>query len=349
MQFQKRVHQVAVLCVLFGLLTVTAAYGQVTILAADGTDAYTQITNVLGAGPETPDCSHPSFGHHITEAFDNTVGKEVFVFHIHATPDNDRCINFDRQRLEIKSEGPSPAAVKAFLGETMNFRWVFKLDAGFQPSPAFTHIHQIKAGDGDNAAPIITLTPRTASPDQMQIWWNTGATGNGGMLTAVPLAPFKGTWVEANETVTFSHTGKYSIVIKRISDGATLLSYSNGNLDVWRDGGTTFARPKWGIYRSLHDPSFLRDENVLFEQFCIAKAMTCPGVEPGPSPTPTPTATPTPTPTPKPTPTPTPTPTPKPSPTPTPTPKPSPTPTPTPKPVTYEAEATANTISGTAK
>jgi hypothetical protein len=72
------------------------AWGQ-QILTADGvTDAYTRIKSVLGASPETPDCSHPAFGPHITHAVDDDLKKYVFVFNIHVTPDNDRCSAFDR-------------------------------------------------------------------------------------------------------------------------------------------------------------------------------------------------------------------------------------------------------------
>ncbi len=251
----------------------SALLGQ-TILTADGTTAaYTQVQNALGAPPETPDCSHPAFGPHITEAMDTSLGKSVFVFHMHVTPDNDRCVNFDRQRLEIKTDGSSPDALKGFLNDSVTYRWKFKLDAGFQPSSNFTHIHQIKAGDGDSGAPIITLTPRKGSPNIIQLIHSTGSSGGTslGVVTSTALAPFLGTWVEAVERVTYSHTGSYSIVLTRISDGATLLTYSNNNIDLWRVG-TTFSRPKWGIYRSLLSQADLRDEDVRFDRFCIAKA-----------------------------------------------------------------------------
>jgi hypothetical protein len=39
---------------------------------------------------------------------------------------------------------------------------------------------------------------------------------------------------------------------------------------MWR-GDATFNRPKWGIYRSLNSSNYLRDETVLFSDFCIAK------------------------------------------------------------------------------
>jgi hypothetical protein len=246
-----------------------AARAQVFLTADGQTDAYTLVNDALGAGPETPDCSHPSFGEHITQAYDSELGKYAFVFNIHVTPDNDRCVNFDRQRLEIKAESGSPTYVKGLLNDSVSYRWKFKLPAGFQPSPNFTHIHQIKAGDGDAGAPIITLTPRYGSPNLLQII-ATDSNGNGSTLFQTDLTPFVGVWVEAFEQITYSHTGKYSIVIKTLDGGTTLLTYSNNNIDMWRTG-TTFCRPKWGIYRSLNSTSYLRDEQVRFDRFCIAK------------------------------------------------------------------------------
>ncbi len=242
-----------------------------TILSADGvTDAYTNISNVLGGNPiESPDCSHPEFGPHITQGLDTDLGKTSFFFNIHVTPDNDRCVNFDRQRLEIKTYDPSPDYLKGFLGDAVTYRWKFKLDAGFQASPNFTHIHQIKAGDGDDGAPIITITPRKGSPDTLQLI-HVDSAGASSTVLNTALAPFKGVWVEAYEKITYNTHGTYSLQIKRLDTGATLLTYTNGDIDMWRNG-TTFCRPKWGIYRSLNTPSALRDEIVHFDRFCIAK------------------------------------------------------------------------------
>ncbi len=256
------------------LLTILVTYTQVTLgqvlLTADGqVAAYTRIQNVLGAAPETPDCSHPAFGPHITQAVDDDLKKYIFVFNIHVTPDNDRCVNFDRQRLEIKTEGSSPDYVKGFLNDTVTFRWKFKLPTGFQPSSSFTHIHQIKAFDGDAGAPIITLTPRKGSPNILQLI-HVDSTGKTTYLTSTPLDPFVGVWVEAYEKITYSSHGQYSIVINRLSDGAQLFSYASNDLDLWRNG-TTIVRPKWGIYRSLNHPEQLRDEQVEYDRFCLAK------------------------------------------------------------------------------
>jgi hypothetical protein len=244
-------------------------------LIADGPgNTYELIDSVLGGNAtEDPDCAHPSFGRHIREEFDNSLNKNVFVFTLHVTPDDDRCNGAtDRQRNEIKTYGPSADSLKGHLNDTVTYRWKFMLDAGFQPSPSFTHIHQVKAGDGTNAdAPIITITPRAGSPEKLEIIHNgnTSATTLG-KVKIVDLAPFKGRWVEVTERLIYKTAGSYSITIKRINDGIILLEYSNNNMDLWRDGAS-FCRPKWGIYRSLNNVSYLRDEEVRFADFCIAE------------------------------------------------------------------------------
>jgi hypothetical protein len=247
--------------------------GQVSLNADGPGNTYELINSVLGGtAEEVPDCSDPAFGRHIAEAWDNTLGRYVFVFYIHVTPDNDRCTAFDRQRNEIKTYGPSPAYLKGMYGDLCNYRWKFKLDAGFQPSPNFTHIHQIKAGDGtDSDSPLITITPRSATPERLEIIYTapTNLSGSGTKATA-PLSNFKGQWIEAFERTLYATNGSYELTLRRVSDGFVLLSYTNNNLNLWR-GDATFNRPKWGIYRSLNSSNYLRDEQVLFANFCIGK------------------------------------------------------------------------------
>jgi len=256
------------------LLTTPALFPQRrAVLIADGlTNTYTLITQVLAPGGnpiEVPDCSHPEFGPHITQVFDRDLGKYSFVFHIHVTLDNDRCINFDRQRNEIKTYDRSPNYLQGFLGDTVTFRWKFKLDTGFQASPLFTHIHQIKAADGDAAIPIITFTPRAGSPDQLEII-HVDSAGRRTVVATAALSLFRGVWVEAYEKITYGFPGKYSITLTKLTNKAVLLSFSSDSIDMWRSG-TTMVRPKWGIYRSLLSPKVLRDEQVRFDQFCLVK------------------------------------------------------------------------------
>jgi len=247
----------------------------ITLSANGTTETYQLINNVFGGTGdviEAPDCSHLGFGKHITQVFDNDLKHQVFAFHIHLSPDNDKCENSDRQRNEIKTYDKSPENLKASKDEKVLYKWKFKLDAAFKPSSDFTHIHQLKPIDGDNQLPIITLTPRyKAGGDILQVI-HTGDTETSSQkyIASIPLADFRGHWVEVTERATFSFDGKYEIQINRISDGKLLLKQAFTNIEMWRKNSTS-CRPKWGIYRRTLEPQMLRDETVWFNDFNITE------------------------------------------------------------------------------
>ncbi len=249
------------------------AFSQV-VLEADGPgDTYELITNVFAPGTgtaavENPECIHPEFGRHIAEVWDTDLNQYVFEFYIHVTPDNDRCINLDRQRIEIKTYDPSPDYLKGTLEETITYKWKFKLPVGFQPSSSFTHIHQIKAVGGDDGNPLFTLTPRKGSPNKLELIHD-----NTTKVKIVNLSLFAGVWVECTEILKVGAAGTYSMTIKKVTDGSILLSYSSSNIMTIRPDNT-FLRPKWGIYRSLDHPADLRDETVRFAGFSIQEGTT---------------------------------------------------------------------------
>lgn len=256
------------LLLLLGGFFPRTARSQVFVNADGVTDPY-RILNSKGWYEEETTL-HPEVKH-LTQQWDPLLKKYVFAFTIHKEVDGDREKRVDRQRLEIKTYGPSPANMKAAYGETHFYRWKFKLDAAFQPSPSFCHLHQLKAGDGDDSgSPLITLTPRSGKPDRLQLIFvaPTAAGGATTYLKEVELAPFRGEWVEVLEKVTFAHDGSLEIVIRRVSDQAVLLEHRSDLLDLWR-GTATFIRPKYGIYRSLNNLSYLRDETVLFADFSL--------------------------------------------------------------------------------
>jgi hypothetical protein len=240
-------------------------------LNADGPgNTYDLITSVLAPGfdpIEVPDCSHPTFGDHIDELFDSELNTNVFRFYMHTDPDNDRCINFDRQRNEIKTYDKSPDNLLGIENETVVYKWKFKLPAGFQSSPNFTHIHQVKSVGGSlESMPMYTLTTRKSSPDRLELRY--AETDTQVTLAQTELAPLIDVWMEVTETISYGVSGTYDITIKRVSDDSVLFEYSNNDIINWRPNAD-FVRPKWGIYRSLINEQDLRDEALLFANFSI--------------------------------------------------------------------------------
>ncbi len=245
--------------------------GNAVTLSADGPgDTYDLITSVLAPGHnpiEVPDCNHSSFGQHIDELFDQELNANVFRFYLHTENDNDRCINFDRQRNEIKTYDKSPDHLLGIQNETVVYKWKFKLAEGFQSSPNFTHLHQLKSVGGNLASiPMYTLTTRKSSPDRLELRY--AETDDQITLKQTDLAPLIGVWLEVTETIKYGQSGTYDIYIKQISDNNILFEYSNDNIINWRPEAD-FVRPKWGIYRSLINVQDLRDEEVLYTDFSI--------------------------------------------------------------------------------
>lgn len=248
----------------------TTFYAQV-VLEADGAGNTYELINSIFAPDynvvEVPDCNHTDFGRHIDEVFDTDLNKNVFRFYIHVSPDNDRCQKFDRQRNEIKSYDKSPENLKANIGETIVYKWKFKISSDFKPSSSFTHIHQIKSVGGSYASiPMITLTLRKSSPDRLELRYT--PTNDQNTLKTANLDLFRGNWVEVNEMITYGETGSYTIEIKNIANNEMLFNYKDNSIDTWQDGAD-FARPKWGIYRSLNNQQDLKDEVVKFADFSI--------------------------------------------------------------------------------
>lgn len=281
---------------LFVAVAVASAAGaQQTVgsLVADGnSDATYSLIRACGYEEEVPDNSrdHSSAPfRHITQQEDAILGKPVFVFHIHAAIDDDRGlagIN-DRQRNEIKTGPGSPASLVAQEGETLTMKWKFKLPQGMKTTTKFTHIHQLKGidnatGTADVSLPLLTLTCYTSGNRQVLRLRYEDRTARGSddqhtsTLKEVDLSPFFGEWVEAEEVARFGADGAYSIVIRRISDGKELLSYSDDDLDMWRTSSAGL-RPKWGIYRYIGEDRAwqdqLRDEQLLFTDFSIVKGV----------------------------------------------------------------------------
>jgi hypothetical protein len=126
-------------------------------------------------------------------------------------------------------------------------------------------LFQIKDGDTARATPFVTLTAR-ASTFQILV-----ATLPNQVVASASLDLFRGNWVKVVENVTYGEKAYLSFVITNAFSGDLIMKYE-ANLTGFTSltsGG--FLRPKWGIYRSLRDPTTLRDETVLFADFCIGQ------------------------------------------------------------------------------
>jgi hypothetical protein len=265
------------------LCQIQSSFSQVTLDANGPGNTYELITSVFAPGNgvsavEAPDLYHPwaaGGNRHIAEVFDTDLFRNVFEFYSHALLDNEPVdpTLTDRQRVEIKTYAASPDNLKGTVGENIIYKWSFKLPVGFQPSSNFTHIHQIKAVDGDDGNPLFTLTPRLGNPNKLELIYVENSTSGTNKVCIVELLPFLGNWVDAEERIKVGSNGIYSIILKKHSDGTVLMSYTNTNIATIRPDNT-FIRPKWGIYRSILDIGNLRDEAVRFSGFSIQEVAT---------------------------------------------------------------------------
>lgn len=275
--------------IFYGIVFVLSSFtanAQLTLNAdgPDGVGTYELITKALAPGTENgaveaPDAIHPSFGRHITEVFDNDLKKYVFEFNLHVTntpPDNEPVKGkTDRQRVEIKSFEPSPDNLKGTTGETVQYKWRFKIPKGFKPTKDFTHIHQIKAVDGDAGNPLFTLTLRkmTNGSNKLELIYVKDEATKMIKYQAIDLSLLEGIWVEATETIKVGLKGTYTLTIKKVGVETVLMKYNNSNIQTIR-ADNSFIRPKWGMYRSLKDIANMKDETMRFSDFSIQELTT---------------------------------------------------------------------------
>ena len=267
-----------------------------TMLIADGANtglsAYTLIENAFSEGSiESPDIY--SGNHegviHIVEDTDDIVGNH-FVFLAHRDEDQDKDKGpSDRQRNEIKSYDKSPPATLAFENETVQYNWKFKVSSELELTSKFSHFFQIKARNdtndntnGNDDQPIITLSgaQKNSIGNQLQVRYSAGFDENGNStgldknLLETDWSLITDEWIQVFVQATFSEEGQFEMTLTRLSDNEELLNINEQNIDMWRGvSDDDFARPKWGIYRSIVETDSLRaeEEQVRFADFVIKK------------------------------------------------------------------------------
>ena len=258
-----------------------------------GLSAYQLITNSFGKKTiESPDLYSGNHTEvvHIIEDTDAEVGNHfVFLSHRDADKDRNKDLN-DRQRNEIKTLGSSDASLLGYEGETVQYHWLFKVNSEMELSRKFSHFFQIKAknasqsnANGNDEQPIFTLSGAQHSRlgNELQVRYNKGSTPSGKRTKGEYLARvdwdlITDEWIEVIVQVTYAEQGRFALQATRLSDKVVVLEIERDNIDTWRGNNSgDFARPKWGIYRSITDKASLRaeEEQVRFADFTIRKGV----------------------------------------------------------------------------
>ncbi|WP_221659675.1 hypothetical protein [Bacteroides salyersiae] len=232
-------------------------------------------------------------GKHIEVVYDDILKQYVFKFMNHAGEflDGDRGSLKDRQRNEMKSQTiPAWHKLNGHWEGWQRLEWKFKIPKGFQPSTSFCHIHQLKSQEGNNGAPLITITPRCdadGSNRRMQVI-HTGdnrTSSKGVLIDHIPLQEFENEWVQVETEMYYTHHGIFRIKITRISDGKVLMNQSFDDIDLWRKGASNI-RNKFGIYRSLgrrmegpedRPTNGIKDEHIYLTDFKVFSWEATPG------------------------------------------------------------------------
>ena len=210
------------------------------------------------------------------------LGKPVFAFVLHYEFDGDMVGGYDdRQRLELKTmDGTTPPNQEDSRdlmfsrgnGDIFTHRWKFKLPEDFRVSTEYTHIFQLKPEGADNGNPTFTLTARKKSnkAEVLQLIYrgpiremigDREISSINQYPREMPLAPFRGEWIRAEQTVTYDNPGAFRIKLVRISDMRILMDYEylpeqyekEGHKDpfVMFRPGNTYIRAKIGVYRRI--------------------------------------------------------------------------------------------------
>src|SRR5687767_6863135 len=128
--------------------------------------------------------------------------------------DGDRATkNQDRQRAEVKGLGPHQRT-----GETFRYSMQWRTNREFVGADRFCHIFQLKATDGDNGAPLVTLSLSEGTErGKLQVWSGRSR----GARVAREFSWKPGEWQQAQIVITISTEER----------GAALASINGDKLD----------------------------------------------------------------------------------------------------------------------
>ena len=176
----------------------------------------------------------------ITEAGSHTV-RMTLRYQADAWWDGDReREDTSRQRAEVKGIGPHQKP-----GETFEYATTWRTSTNFYGGGKFCHVFQVKAIDGDNGAPLVTISILAGTSNACVHYWSGGARG----FTNVRKFNWSpGVWENVRIRLKPSSHGDGA------KDGAISVSVNGDeflgvtNVAIYRPDATSY-RPKWGLYR----------------------------------------------------------------------------------------------------
>jgi len=191
--------------------------------------------------------SHTSFGPHIRAEGD------LFHWYMHMV-DRD---GSDRQRHEVKGMNQGGTDLKMLQGEKWKFVYEMFMPTSLTGGAKFTHIHQMKmvSDAGSSGTPLSTLSTSLSGSTETLVMRSL----NGGTnFNPINLSPLRGHWIEVELEYGIGFGGYARMAVR--DGGTTVTDKTMTGVDMWINEGTSgrYARPKWGIYRSL-ESSGLKD------------------------------------------------------------------------------------------
>jgi hypothetical protein len=173
----------------------------------------------------------------ITDVGDNTV-RMTLRYHAGDWWDSDRDRHdTSRQRAEVKGIGPHQKT-----GETFEYETTWRTSANFYGSGRFCHVFQLKAVDGDNDPPLVTLSIKAGTND-CAVQFSSGNSPGSKTVRAFKWSP--GVWENVRIQIKTSNTNDGEVLVSVNGDAFQGMT----NVAVYRPDATEY-RPKWGLYRS---------------------------------------------------------------------------------------------------
>jgi hypothetical protein len=141
-----------------------------------------------------------------------------------------------RQRAEVKGIGPHQRP-----GETFEYATTWRTSTNFYGTGKFCHVFQLKAVNGEDGPPLVTLSILAGASNCCVHYWSGNARGFTN-VRAFHWSP--GVWENVRIRIKTSATRDGEILVS--VNGDEFLGVTN--VAVFRPDATEY-RPKWGLYR----------------------------------------------------------------------------------------------------